>query len=646
MLTIPVMLTNLNDENKAQYAADLHAAGAKRLLICVLEFFVEGEERIAALEKLRRMIVFFENCGLEVGVWTNTLGWGTPREADFYARFSNATRITGFDGNTCPAVCLLDPEYRAEMLRQLMEFAEAGAKLLLLDDDLILSARSNLGCACGHHLKYLSQRAGKRILREELESFFTGAPNPDRNLFLQAQGETILEYCRDVRRSVDTISPEIRIGLCASYTLFDIEGIDPREAVRILAGKHRPLLRLSGATYWAAFAPRLPDREGLASVIETLRAQIAWLRESGIELLDENDPSPRDHRIVPAAMVELYDRMMIASGHGIGRMKYILHYEPDRKTGDTSYLNAHLRNLPFEAELTGIFADKSPIGWRVFQQERLVRDAWLPERYPGARPLMSFCTQPRGGAWIAENGLPTAYENCGGAGVAFWENARHLTEKDLSNGMLLDAEAARILMERGIEIGILSMTPANTPIWEYFPEQGRKSAISEPAGTFYRFTLGNRARAVSEFETASGERFPACIVSENAKGQKFAIYACDGNSLKYAIGPYDGGSGVVLARGRQQQLYQLYEFLTGKTLPGCVPGNPSLYLHAGRNGNHLALLLCNCHPDLVDQPKILLDAEYRLLSTVHCSATVTQQAVELSCLAGYGWAALELERLS
>ena len=107
------------------------------------------------------------------------------------------------------------------------------------------------------------------------------------------------------------------------------QGVDMEELSRILAGPgHQPFLRLSGATYWPAVAPRFPGQT-LGDVLDFVRMQAGWYRGRDIVLFDENDPYPRKSDIVPAAWCELYDKVMMAEG-GVHRHKYMCCYQPQQ----------------------------------------------------------------------------------------------------------------------------------------------------------------------------------------------------------------------------------------------------------------------------------------------------------------------------
>ncbi len=644
MLTIPLSLANIHDDNKKTYVQDLRACGAQRVLLTIQEFFEEGEERVKVLENLRRNIAYFEQEGFDVGVWCNTLGYGTRRPETFHKKFGHCTRITNFEGRTgIDTVCLLNEDFAEEIQRWMIEFAQAGAKLILIDDDLVLSVRPGFTCACEKHLALFSAHAGRSFEREALPGLFTGKPNALRTLYMDLQGQAMTGFCMKLRVAVDQVSPEIRLGLCASYTHFDLEGVELEKMVRLMAGKTKPLLRLSGATYWSCFAPRLNERQTLSAVLEFVRAQAGWLRGSDIELMDENDPYPRKHWLVPSSYTELYDCVMLANG-GTGRLNYILHYGPDKQRGDTSYLEACLENRPDKENLIRMFAGKAPVGWRVYQAEHLIREAELPEPYMGDYALMSRFTQPHAGILLTENSMPTVYEG-GGTGIVFGEHARHLTEEQLNAGLLLDAPAAKILSALGVDVGLRRMERTDPPSCEIFcSDTGRSIPFTEPRGIFYRMTLDCRAETVSTFQNRE-QSFPACYTYENSSGQRFAVYSFAGETLRYyTLGT--GGMGAAAGDERQLQLAALYAYLSGRQLPAVCMRHPNLYLLAAKDNGSMSLLLCNMYPEKAFCPRILLDEAYRIASVVKGTAELDKNELVLSTIAPFDWMTVDLKKIN
>lgn len=445
MITIPIMSPN-SDESRETFLNDLKACGADNVLIDVLELFQEGEERKNILDEAKKNIEYYTAAGYKPGIWTNTLGWGSPRAKDYFDKFENATLLTSFNGNTALAVCPLDEEFTCYMEKNMVDLAKTGTRLILLDDDLVLSVRPGFSCACELHRKEFAKITGREWTGEEIKELFTGEPSEYRTAWMDLTGESLLNFCKRMRAAVDSVDPTIRMGLCASYTHYDMDGFNVRDIVKILAGDgNKPYFRLSGAAYWPVIAPRF-DGMNISGVMEFVRMQTAWLEDTDFELLDENDSFPRTDE-VPAGYIETYDKVTLTQTR-VDRLKYILHYGLD-KSGELSFLNSHLKNMSNDVKIAKFFEDKSPIGWRVFCAEHKIREAVLPEKYIGDFELLKIFTLPYSGTLAAVNGAPTKYSG-NGPTIVFGEDARHLPEDLETEKILADKIAARILAEKGI----------------------------------------------------------------------------------------------------------------------------------------------------------------------------------------------------
>jgi hypothetical protein len=105
-----------------------------------------------------------------------------------------------------------------------------------------------IGCFCPKHLEKFGQTIGTEISRKELVDRILkpGIPDPLRGRWMDFQGEIMVEVCRDLERNVHEVSPETRLGLMQSWST---DGRWWSEALRVLAGPHRPLCRTSLAPY-------------------------------------------------------------------------------------------------------------------------------------------------------------------------------------------------------------------------------------------------------------------------------------------------------------------------------------------------------------------------------------------------------------
>ena len=400
-----VPLVDISDANRERYLADVRAAGVDTVLVSFIDFFEEGNARKPLLDKLARTIRFFETNGVPAAVWINGFGYGDVRKGAAGRRLAHSTFLTGLDGRWCGAACPLDPVIRQVLRENVRDVARAGARFILMDDDYVQSARGRLGCSCSNHLARVAAKCGRKaVTPEDVRRAFTGKPNPLRTAYLDVNGEVAVELARELRWEVDAVNPAIGMGLCASYTHWDVEGCDFPALVSAFAGGTRPFLRISGAPYWRN--AKMPGT-GLAEIIEFVRMQSAWVRGHDWTALDENDPYPRRVAEVPAWRCELYDKAIIADGR-LARHKYMLCYGPKRT--EPGYLEAHLANRPDDAKLRAIFMGTTPYGVKVTYPQHRLREAELPIPFAGEDLLTALYSQPTGAFALRRKGIPTRFD--------------------------------------------------------------------------------------------------------------------------------------------------------------------------------------------------------------------------------------------
>lgn len=400
-----IPLQDITDANRATYIADARAAGLETVILSIIDFCEEGEERRPQLDKLAREIKNFEGAGFPVMVWFNAFGYGYEIQSKGARnRFGKAQRLVGVEGQSNGAICPLDPAMRSWLKEMVIDCAKAGARVLLVDDDYVQSARGRLGCACPRHLAQVSRKLGRPVTREDVAASFTGRPNAVRSAFIDVNGEVAIDLAKELRAAVDGVDPTVGMGICLSYTHWDIEGVDMEGLLSALAGRTRRMVRISGAAYWhdGRF-----NGVGLEGVMEFVRMQSEWTRGRGWTVFDENDPYPRKVAKVPAWRCELYDKAVIADGL-IARHKYMFCYGPDRR--EPGYLEAHLADLPDDARLRAMFAGTEPYGVRIDHPIRRVREATLPTPRVDERRLTELYSQPLAADVLLRNGIPVRHD--------------------------------------------------------------------------------------------------------------------------------------------------------------------------------------------------------------------------------------------
>ena len=602
MLMLQVVLRNYIEEPQ-RFDDDLRSAGADWVLLSLCEFFESGDERKKILSDLSFALGRLRGQGYRVALWTNSLGWGTDRSKAFYDRFRGCTTLTELGGRTGTAVCTLDPAFTEYMVKNTQDFIRAGADMILWDDDLVQSVRPGFLCACERHLARFAEITGRVYARDDVKRLFTGAPSPERTAYLDLMGDSMTDFCKALRRGADEIDPSVRMGLCCSYTHYDIEGVELEALLRLLAGEgNRPFVRLSGAAYWPVLSKKFPSYS-LNDVADFVRMQISWLREKDWDVLDENDPFPHDHYTVPASYVELYDKIMIANG-GAHRNKYILCFP---KGGDRSYLNAHIRDLPKDVPLQSMFAGLSPVGFYVHTKMHALRQTTLPDEYMGNGPVLHLFSQPLAALFMNQFSLPVQFET-NGPGVLTGHLAETVPAEELQNGVLLDAEAAKLLLRRGI-----SVCAALTADGELVPGEGAEILLEEN-GT------------------------PLLWTGADAKGRRFAVFGKSVAALKLHDLPWPD------KRTLQTKLAQACEYLSGRMLPVLLKDCPGAYVLAAQDasGNRMSVLICNVWPDAIEAPVLATDGCWELAGTLGVNAHADRDRIRLTRIESYGYAAVSL----
>ena len=427
MYTLSVPITNWSPDRPLDCAAtlkELRRAGAERVFLCVCRSVAPEAEKRAQLAALRQNIPFFEQAGLEVGVWMSTLGHGGPLVSGGGAEDAvDFPRIVGLSGETCEdSFCPMDEGYAALFADWVEQVARAGARRIMLDDDYRLAYRAyGMGCACEKHLARMEEICGERLSRAQLRRLaFSGAPNRYRAAWLKAQEESLIGLAKRCRARLNAIDPAIQLGFCACLSSWGVDGADAIALTRAFAGGAKPFLRTIGAPYWHVghnWGARLGD------IIELTRLQAHWCEDSGIELFAEGDVYPRPRFSCPAAYLECFDTALRAAGCMDGILKYVLDYVSSPRY-ETGYIDRMQKNRAAYAFLEKHFARGACAGAVPRVAMRRLDEADLPEECDtdALTDGMFFSMEQR---LLANASIPMAY---GGDGVrvAFGENARHI----------------------------------------------------------------------------------------------------------------------------------------------------------------------------------------------------------------------------
>jgi hypothetical protein len=346
-------------------------------------------------------------------------------------------------------------------------------------------------------MKLLCDALGEELSREELvRLILTGGKNKYRSTFLKVMGDSLRKFCRRVRETVDSVDKTVRVGFCAGYTSWDIEGVDALELTDILKGEAEPFLRLSGAPYWVAKDYRRFDSQRLNSVIEFTRLQEKWCRDKNIPCFSETDVYPRPRYYIPANIGECFSVACRAAGD-MDDMKYPLDYYSPVGYED-GYTKHHLKNAELRQFIDKHFEGKKSFGVKVFEAMHKFEDTVLPNELTDEFKITYKTAFSPASTLLTAHSIPTTYEDgdfeCG---IAFGENALYL--KGLPKKMIIDLRAASILKDKGIDVGFSSFEKVSGAAFEFF---GDTRALNfRNGGDYYNCALKDGAKVLSTFST-------------------------------------------------------------------------------------------------------------------------------------------------
>ena len=589
------------------YLRDFKRLGVDTLFlaICGGNFALLDEKQYQTyLNLAKEQLGYYTSQGYNCGVWIPTLGFGGALD-DYDADVRELTQIRSVVGKKAGAAfCPTDGRFVARVERAVQDLAKNGARMIMLDDELCLSVRPGLGCACDNHLAEFSRRMGEDIGLEGLpELLFTGESNKYRRTWIDMQGDTLREFCRRLRAAVDAVDPTVRMGFCAGYTSWDVEGVDAIELTHILAGNTKPFLRFTSAPYWY-YAQRF-GQTPMPTFIEFVRMQAEWVRNEGIEVFTECDTYPHDRYHTPISHIECFDVSTMLTKN-IGALKYFYHYpcHPDTERG---YLDKHFDSMRVYEELRKEFHSRPEIGVRVYEEMHKFKDSILPGKFDMAnatkhqRQIMAKYSLSGAQMMLSINAIPTVYNASGLCGIAFGENANYLTDEAFEKGLILDVSAAEILQKRGIDVGIRSVKPLSMGVLEDFNDGSYPVSVYWGNG-MCELEIDSAAKPISHFVEADYtkidlRRVPSAYLYENEDGQRFLVYAFRSETQLPT-------SGLYWNYHRGEQIAKAIPWLGTEELAVNCFDHPHVYCRCNADDNSVAAAYFNCSADHIERSEV------------------------------------------
>ncbi len=609
-ITVPVQVYN-EHFNKEKTLAELKRSGAHRVALTQGRVLDDKETMDSRLRNLEQYIKYFKENGLETVVWMGeTLGHnGGPANKP-----SHYTHIRNINNGEIAAYCPLDPEFKKAMSEWAKGVALAGADMIMIDDDFRLNYRGGIACCCDRHLAKFEEELGEKADRDKLqELMFSGGENKYRSAWLKVQGESMYDFARALRSAVDQVNPDIRLSFCSPPS-WDSEGWDPMKMSKIMAGKNKPFIRTIDAPYWAACGFKK-----LSAIAEYARCQLDMYKGRGAEVFTEGDTYPRPRYECPASFLECFDMIMRADGNADGILKYMLDYISDADY-ETGYIDEMLKNAENYKWIEKNFKDKTAVGVRPYVAMHIAET--IEVKGSGALDQVQNVLLRPSLKFTSLNSLPTSYEK-GNVNVCFGEDARYIPEEELKYGSIIDLTAAKILMERGIDVGIESIACSQsheqtefTDIpYEYFVGEGQYTRLEAAEIDLPDVKCSPDATPVTKHIIGQTEKLGA-YQYENAQGMRFLVYLFDMYSAENA-------PGWLYGYAKKRQLQRSIEWLGRKPLRVFAEGNsPRLYILGKEDSRSMTVGLWNLFEDKAEGVKVKLAQEAKSVEFMNCSGKI------------------------
>lgn len=602
---------------------ELNRFNPDRVFICCDHAFGPDSEKVKKdVENIKWSVDYLRKNGYadkEIGMWT--LSFSNNR--------SERSMVT-LEGNQFGFGCPSDPVYTEQCKNAVRALAGTGVDIIMLDDDLRYGfLGSQRACLCKNHLKYICDELGESLTAEEISPLIlNGGKNKYRDAFLHANGYFLERYASELRSALDEVDPTIRLGYAACLTSWDFDGTNVAKLSRIFAGNTKPYARGIGAPYWSR--DKLWGNE-LQDAIELERMESVWTRSEDLEFFTEGDTYPRPRHMCSAARLEIFDTALRASGASDGILKYGIDY-CSNPNYETTYAKFHERNLSLYAEIEKYFDGKAACGVRVYEAMNKIADIKNPNELGVSSDLQSSFFS-RAARTLAACTIPTTYEGKGVCGIMFGENARHFDESALENGLIIDILAAKILTDKGIDVGLKSVGAEHRVDTEHFiAEDNDIMAIGMAT---YDVELDEKAEVLSEGIFYSN-RYVMSYRYENAKGQKFLVLN---------MNPENSNPTLLQHYARSRQYAETVKWFTnGKGLPAYCYGNPKMYTICKMSESALAVGLWNIFDDIALEPVVELGEVYREISFINCTGRLEGSKVYLSDINPYTFAGFEVRK--
>lgn len=450
-------------------------------------------------------------------------------------------------------------------------------------------------------------------------------------------GEALKKLAKAVRDAVDNIDTSVRVGICASpTTMFGIDGASAFELSEILAGKNEPFIRLIGAPYWAYHAERMLNAR-LGDVIGLERLELSYvetLQYKG-EVLSEGDTYPRTRFDCPASYLELFHSALSTENGLDGILKYPGEYTSYKDEYESGFSRLASYNREKREAVEEAFLNTDKVGFKILEiRDKMKTEEFLPEDVPP----MEFerIVMPASIRAFTDLSLPYSFTG-NGPTVAFGDNARYLSLEELRRGVITDIVGARILKEKGIDVGIKD-----------FGEEVVVGSCYEYYNDFDDEIFVQFYRAANLFNLQL-EQKAEVLTSTIFENRKYSLtYRYEGTNGKIAVccvgtTQTRGSFGYFKSYYKQRVFADLYKWFVGEELAAVSFDCPFLMQIVGKKEGKCIVGFWNIYQDGVANQLIYLQKKYHKAEFIGCDGRLEGKQLILNYLPGYDFCAIVLE---
>ena len=538
------------DKNLKELVEQLPRYGVDELIVKVdTEEFTHGQPPLRWVRAYQKHLFKIRDAMAGIGVVFSINPWITvghcDRGRDDRRKLPGLRTVVGHDGTRCTCcACPLSTVWRKHVAAVWRLYAQTRPHIIWVEDDIRTFNHRPVqyGCFCADHMRRFSERVGRKVSREELVAAMLrpGRPHRWRKAYLDMQAEIMEETVAFLAQTVHAVSPQTSLGLMSSGARQHcLEGRRWHRFADALADGRRLYSRPPMGNY------REASLRGLYYSHDSIKLTRHCLPTGTIEQTEvESMPFTQYSKSVAFTFVEL----AVSFAYGSHAVTMNLFDHCGTPMEDEAAFGAMLgAKKPFLAALArkaqpaGVFC-----GVQLLHQ---ARESYAKRLVPGADYGSLAADGYATMEMLETHGIATTYAESrvtatSGQQLRAFSNTE--IEALLGKGLLLDAMAACVLVERGFgaEMGLREIRPPE-PIDKaggpFSAEEFYNRRFGGADKKFLTLTMGVGGRpmlsrvkllpgaeVISRVVDPDARRYDPCMIAfENTRGGRVVIHLLD-----------------------------------------------------------------------------------------------------------------------